>query len=175
LPSWLGRATVEASHVGQREVLVGALRFAVAALLLVACSHTPADDGGVALDLTHAPHIRAGLWAIDTILDGNLRLPANRLCDGGRSIARENPDGKVRWSGRRLSDHEFLLIGDREDDGRKNHARIDISGDLSKAFVMKSHFWTDGFPSNPSSNEATYQYLGPCPEGMRVETSWFHR
>jgi hypothetical protein len=151
------------------------LPLAVVALLIAACSPSPTDNAGAPLDLAHAPHIRAGLWTIDIVIDGNLSLAQSRVCDGGRSIAREDPDGKVQWSGRQLSDHEFLLVGAREDEGRTNHARIDISGDLSRAFVIKSRFWSDGLFSDPSSSEATYRYIGPCPAGMRVHTGWFAR
>lgn len=145
------------------------------AVLLAACSPAPVDEkSGTPLDLAKAPHIRAGLWTLDAVLDGRQHFPQTRTCDAGRSIARDSQGGAIQWTGRRLADNKWLLLGSREDGGHLTHARIEVDGDLSSAFVMTTDSWTDGvLGGDRSSDVVAYRYVGPCPAGMIAETSWF--
>ena len=138
--------------------------------MLAACTQMPADNAGVPLDFAQAPRIRAGLWTLDVVIDGNLRLPTRQFCDGGRTIVHEAPASDVQWRGRKINEHEFLLIGSRLYEGRQTHARYFLKGDFSSAFVIDRRFWTDGVPSDASSDEAAYRYVGACPAGMAAKS-----
>jgi hypothetical protein len=142
--------------------------FAVAALMLTACSAAPANDAGAPLDLAQAPHIRAGLWTIDTVSEGKWRDPTRRICDGGRPIGRNDPSGRVQWTARQFSDHEFVLLGATKDEYGRHNARIDITGDLSSYFAVRAEFHDEGLFSHPSSYVSTYRYVGQCPAGANV-------